>query len=200
MPKIVVPINNSAKPGESTLDQIKVAAAVAHPNVACEVIRDPITAKPILVYLHLPEDVDENEFNKASKNIEDNEGCTGVEKFPQKPIPDPGFEGHTVGQDPIQWGGATVEDLSGGTMVISNDAGRTAHGQKSLKVTLNSPVGSKCSWEHQANIKKGMVKRVTFGCAVYIPATPTGIETIVSIGAAPSGDGAALVISDGSPS
>jgi len=207
MPKINIICDPGAQASDLTLTAIQNAVNAAHPNNASTIIRD-VNGKLVAVEVNLPANTTSQGIANAQAAINGNGGVARHETFPQYPIETHNvttglvdMETATVGQTPLQAGFANAMDTAGGTLVVASDGGTTAIGAKSLKATLNAALGSQVSWEHQCTaIKQSVIKRVEFGTNINIPAAPSGVELVVSVGSAPAGFGAALVISDGSPS
>ena len=208
MAKLKVSVDTTAKSAESTYTAVQNKAIEVHPNNVIDPTRD-ISGKIVHVEVDLPQSVDSDvdymgdidPLEVHANKLKEDTGVANVEHFPSRHIKDRSFEKASVGFTPFQWGGAQLQNLSGGTLAVSDDAGKACHGVHSLKAILNSIVGSIVNWEHVASTKNNkIVREFNFGFSINVPATASGVEIVVSAGCAPSGNGAAIVYSDGAPS
>ena len=208
MPKLKVAIDTTAQPSLLTETEVKSKASQISANNVVDSTRD-VQGKVVAIEVDVPEAIDSDvdfdgdidPMEVHAKDLSLKTGIAQADHFPARHIKDRSFEKAAVGADPIAWGGAQTQDLSGGTLAVSGDVGKACHQQHSLKAVLNPSLGAKVGWEHVATTKNNKIVKVQqFGFSINVPTVPSGVGVVVTVGNSPPGRQFGIDISDGAPS
>jgi len=224
MPSINVPIDPYSQSSEKTLNEVRAAAAAAHPNFAAEVIRD-VNGKVVEVKVNLPFGVSQGNLDVAAAAINANPGvATASASFMPVPLfADTGFEGAPLAQEVYDWGltQGLVVSPQGGPASISNTVSldHPATGTKCLEQFCVSAPDDGNGWMCTFVPTPSPFKRLRIGYSVFWPALGSESGNELEVGdrdgamrltfhdypvgfapTAPVGRGVYLTTPDGTPS